>query len=79
MLICMRTTLIIDDALFKAAKRRAAASSATLSDVVNDALRRLVNSPPREKKPLRLPIHGVARKRRRVAPNEIAEALLLDT
>lgn len=79
MLICMRTTVIIDDALFRAAKRRAAAADVTLSDVVNDAIRRLVSEPRRARKPLRLPTYGDARKRRRVTPKEIAEALLVET
>lgn len=39
MLTCVRTTLIIDDALLRQAKRRAAERDLTVSDVVNDALR----------------------------------------
>ena len=39
MIICMRTTLVLDDALLRQAKRRAAERDLTLSDVVNEALR----------------------------------------
>lgn len=39
MLTCMRTTLIIDDALLRKAKHRAAERDLTVSDVVNEALR----------------------------------------
>lgn len=39
MLIWMRTTLILDDVLLKAARIRAAEQDVTLSDVVNAALR----------------------------------------
>jgi hypothetical protein len=39
LLACMRSTLILDDDLFRKAKRRAAALNTTLSDVVNQALR----------------------------------------
>ena len=39
MLTCMRTTLVIEDALLRQAKRRAAERDLTVSDVVNEALR----------------------------------------
>ena len=35
----MRTTLILDDALLKSARQRAAERNVTLSDIVNDAVR----------------------------------------
>jgi hypothetical protein len=38
MLICMRTTLIIDDLLLKRAKEAAAKAGCTVSDIVNQAL-----------------------------------------
>jgi len=38
MLTSMRTTVIIDDAIFRKAKRAAAESGCTLSDLVNQAL-----------------------------------------
>jgi hypothetical protein len=39
MLLCMRTTLQIDDQLFRAAKKAAAESGRTLTAVIEDALR----------------------------------------
>ncbi len=39
MLTCMRTTIILDDALLREARIRAAEQDLTLSDVVNAALR----------------------------------------
>lgn len=39
MLICMRTTLQINDQLFRAAKKAAAESGRTLTAVIEDALR----------------------------------------
>lgn len=39
MLICMRTTLVLDDALLRQAKQRAAERDLTVSDFVNEALR----------------------------------------
>jgi hypothetical protein len=55
--IHMRTTLVIDDALFRELKRRAAEQNRTLSDVTQDALRRglAVAKPPRRRRPSRLP------------------------
>ena len=52
----MRTTLVIDDALFRELKRRAAEQNRTLSAVTQDALRRglAVGTPPRRWKPSRL-------------------------
>jgi len=40
MIFHMRTTLIIDDALFRQLKRRAAEEGRTLSEVTQEALRR---------------------------------------
>lgn len=45
MLICMRTTLVLDDALLRQAKRRAAERNLTVSDVVNMALRDSLSRP----------------------------------
>jgi hypothetical protein len=47
----MRTTLVIKDPLFREAKQRAAATGATLSGLINSALRRFLFEPtgrPRE-------------------------------
>lgn len=53
----MRTTLVIDDTLFRELKRRAAEQRRTLSDVTQDALRRGLAAPisRRRRKPARLP------------------------
>jgi hypothetical protein len=45
MLTDMRSTVIIDDDLFRRAKQRAAALNTTLSDVVNQALRQSLAEP----------------------------------
>jgi hypothetical protein len=52
----MRTTLVIDDALFRELKRRAAEQNRTLSAVTQDALRRglAATAPSRRRKPGRL-------------------------
>lgn len=42
MLICMRTTLNLNDDLVRQAKQRAAAEDSTLTSVIEDALRRLL-------------------------------------
>ncbi len=39
MYVCMRTTLVLNDQVFRHAKREAANTGKTLSDVVNTALR----------------------------------------
>jgi hypothetical protein len=53
----MRTTLVIDDGLFRQLKRRAAEERRTLSDVTQDALRRGLAEPTarRRQKRGRLP------------------------
>ena len=54
--IHMRTTLIIDDALFRELKRHAVEQNRTLSAVTQDVLRRglAVAKPPRRRRPGRL-------------------------
>jgi hypothetical protein len=61
----MRTTLVIDDALFRELKRRAVEQNRTLSDVTQDALRRglAVATSRRRKKPGRLPTFAMGRPR----------------
>lgn len=46
MLLCMRTTIDINDVLFRAAKRRAAERGTSLRDVVEAALRQHLGKPP---------------------------------
>ncbi|MGH9358671.1 MAG: type II toxin-antitoxin system VapB family antitoxin [Terriglobia bacterium] len=46
----MRTTIELDDRLFRDLKRQAAASGTTLRQVVNDLLRRSLNRPEQRSK-----------------------------
>jgi len=68
MLICMRTTINLPDALAEAAKRRASEEGRTFTSVVEEGLRtvlaaRLERDPPRE-----LPAYGDASARFLVDP-----------
>jgi hypothetical protein len=45
MLICMRTTLDLDDRLVTAVKRRAADTGRTMTDIIEDALRAALRPP----------------------------------
>jgi plasmid stability protein len=54
MLICMRTTLNLDDNLMRAAKRRAAETGQTLSETIEAALRELLEQEKRPKPSYRL-------------------------
>ena len=75
MLICMRTTLIIDDMLLRAAKKRAAEKGRTLSALVAEALRdslRSVAPPPA--RPFRMLTFGGGR-RVHHEPADFARAL----
>jgi hypothetical protein len=61
MLICMRTTLNLDDAIMRAAKRQAVERGVTLTRVIEDALRAELTPAPsgREVFRLDLPVgHG---------------------
>jgi hypothetical protein len=42
MVICMKTTLNLDDAVIRAAKERAARTDRTLTSIVEEALRQLI-------------------------------------
>jgi Bacterial antitoxin of type II TA system, VapB len=44
MIICMRTTLDLDDALLRSAKQRAAADGRTLTSLIEEGLRRVLAS-----------------------------------
>lgn len=56
MVICMKTTLNLDDQLLREAKQLAAERSATLTSVIESALRdALAAARAREPKPLQLP------------------------
>lgn len=56
MMLCMRTTISLDDRIFEAVKRRAAAEgrsvSSFISAVLDDAMKR--DQQPREQRPFRL-------------------------
>ncbi len=71
----MRTTLVLDDALVREARRRAAERQSTLSDFVNDALRHLMSQRAGARRQIKLPTAGDARRKRRISPREIAEVL----
>jgi hypothetical protein len=58
---CMRTTLILDDQLFRRAKREAGDRGATLSELVNTALRNyfFINKPSeRNQSNFKMPVFG---------------------
>lgn len=60
MMLCMRTTISLDDRIFEAVKRRAAAEgrsvSAFIANVLDDAMKRDLR--PEEEKPFRLVTAG---------------------
>ncbi len=53
MLICMRTTLDIDNHLYREAKKKAASEGKTLTRIVEEAIRQYLN-PPKPAKPFKL-------------------------
>ena len=61
----MRTTLQLEDALVRAAKKRAAEEGKTLTAVIDEALRQHLEPPARSGKPFRLKL---LTKRGRVVP-----------
>jgi hypothetical protein len=60
MIICMRTTLVLDDSLLRQAKHRAAERSITVSDVVNEALRESLGRPAPSAPPFSMITYGAA-------------------
>lgn len=58
MLTSMRSTVIIEDELFKKAKRRAAERGTTFSDLVNQALRESLAKPEAKAPPFRMTTFG---------------------
>jgi hypothetical protein len=75
MLIFMRTTLIIDDELFRQAKRRAVERNETLSEVMNRALRESLGQPKREAPPFALITYGRGSPRVHHEPGDFDAAL----
>jgi Arc/MetJ family transcription regulator len=64
----MRTRLVVDDALFRAVKKRAEAQGSTVSEVVDDALRQLFARPTaHERRDAKLRSWGRPKARRRAA------------
>jgi hypothetical protein len=66
MLICMRTTLNLNDALMRKAKKTAAASGRTLTAIIEAALRDYLQPKARDRTPL--PALPVSRKRGGLQP-----------
>lgn len=56
MLICMRTTIRLDDHLLRAAKKHAATTHRTLTAVIEDALREVLARATSERPDIELPI-----------------------
>lgn len=72
----MRTTLVLEDQLFKTAKRTAGEEGTTLSEVVNRALRRhLLAKPDTENKSaaFSMPVFGDPTRARHQTPQQLAE------
>jgi hypothetical protein len=75
MVFCiMKTTLNLDDQLFRAAKKLAADRGITLTQVVEDALRAAL-TPPVQKKPYRLRMFTV--KGKSALPVDVADRNVL--
>jgi hypothetical protein len=68
----MRSTVIIDDDLFKRVRKRAAELDVTVSDVINDALREALAKKPATAAPFRLPTFGDPRRRVHHEPSDFA-------
>lgn len=58
MLVCMRTTINLPDALGEAAKQRAAAERRTFTSLVEEGLRTVLAEPDRPVSVERLPSYG---------------------
>ena len=78
MLIRMRTTLVLDDELFRQIKRQAAERNVTISDIVNNALRELLARPQPTAPPFSLLTYGRSGNRVHHSPSELAAALELE-
>jgi hypothetical protein len=76
MYVCMRTTLILEDRLFREAKQKAAATGITLSELMNSALRRFLRQPakglPEREEKFHMPVFGEPVKLH-LSPAELAE------
>jgi hypothetical protein len=74
----MRTTLVIDDALFKALKKKAAESGSTVSSLMNRAIELLLHEQPKPKRKFKLPRFGDPNKKIHLTPAQIAEIWMND-
>ena len=74
MITCMRTTLILDEALVRRAKRRAVERDQTLSDVVNEALREALREPAAAVAPFSMVTFGRPGRRVSHEPADFAAA-----
>jgi hypothetical protein len=77
MLICMRTTLIIDDILLRRAKELAAKRGCTVSDIVNQALGEALEAREVAKPPFEMITYGSS-DRSHHEPADFAAALEAD-
>lgn len=76
MLTCMRTTLVLDDALLRQARLRAAERDQTVSEIVNEALRDAFDRPrPAPAAPFSMATHGDPTRRVRPEAEDVAAAL----
>jgi hypothetical protein len=74
MIIKMRTTVVLHDALFREAKTKAAARGISLSDLVAEALQAVLVAAPREPRgAFRMMTFGGAKKKH-VSPAAMSEA-----
>lgn len=60
MLVCMRTTINLPDALGEAAKERAAAERRTFTSLIEEGLRAVLAEPGRPAQTIPLPSYGEA-------------------
>ena len=76
MIIFMRTTIVIDDVLFREAKRRAAETGQTLSAVIAAALRDAFAAPkPKPRKPFRVLTFPSGGKKKHLTPADMYRLL----
>ncbi|MFI5308011.1 MAG: type II toxin-antitoxin system VapB family antitoxin [Polyangiales bacterium] len=71
----MRTTIVLDDALLRAAKARAARAGMSLSELVAEALRETLAARKREAPAFEMVTHGRQGSKARHEPADFARAL----
>jgi hypothetical protein len=74
----MRSTLILDDHLFKRARQRAAALGTTISEVVNQALREALSKPAPKPSTFAMITFGDPARPQHHEPADFAEAIADD-